>query len=260
MSAPFVPDRWIPGSRLTTRHEGAPRGGGQTRAANAPARRRPRSNVEDQTALPPDQRGPRIGVLALQGDVLEHLQALQRVGAEAVTVRSRTHLDVVDGLIVPGGESTTIGTLLERFGLRGRLRERIADGFAVMGTCAGMILLSDELIPPASHPLIGGLQIRTRRNAFGRQRDSFEAHIEVEGIAEGPLRGAFIRAPRVEEIIGRDVEVLARVDGFPVVVRQGALLGCAFHPEVNGDDRLHAMFVQSIGHTAGSGQEHTIGR
>lgn len=258
MSAPFAADRWIPGSRLTRTRDVRDEVGRRSAPDTAPAGS-PADDPHGRWA-PRGPRRPRVGVLALQGDVLEHLRALQRVGAEAVTVRTRDRLDAVDGLIVPGGESTTIGTLLERFGLRDRLRERIADGLAVMGTCAGMVLLSDELIPATSQPLIGGLGVRTRRNAFGRQRDSFEARIEVQGILGGPLRGAFIRAPRVEEVIGRDVEVLARIEGYPVVVREGALLGCAFHPEVHGDDRLHTMFVHAMVRTTGSGQEQATGR
>ncbi|GGI07295.1 pyridoxal 5'-phosphate synthase subunit PdxT [Egicoccus halophilus] len=189
---------------------------------------------------------PRIGVLALQGDVLEHLRALRRCGAEAVEVRTAEQLAAVDGLVLPGGESTTIGKLLERFGLMPLLRERIVDGLPVFGTCAGMILLSDELDQDRAQPLVGGLAVRTRRNAYGRQVDSFDTALEVTGVEGGPLDVSFIRAPRVEAVLGTDVEVLAEVDGHAVVVRQGRLLAAAFHPEVTGDDRLHAAFVDTV--------------
>ncbi|MEX2503638.1 MAG: pyridoxal 5'-phosphate synthase glutaminase subunit PdxT [Egicoccus sp.] len=191
---------------------------------------------------------PTIGVLALQGDVLEHLRALRRCGANAVEVRTAEQLSRVDGLILPGGESTTIGKLLERFGLMQPLQKRIGDGLPVFGTCAGMILLSDELDQDRPQPLVGGLAVRTRRNAYGRQVDSFDAHLEVGGITGGPMDVSFIRAPRVEEVLGDDVEVLAAVDGHPVIVRQGSLLAAAFHPEVTGDDRLHAAFVAAVEH------------
>jgi pyridoxal 5'-phosphate synthase pdxT subunit len=198
----------------------------------------------DLAPVPPG--APRIGVLALQGDVLEHLRALRRCGADARPVRTLADLEPVDGLIVPGGESTTIGKLLERFGVMEPLRARIGDGLPVFGTCAGMILLSDELDQDGDQPLIGGLHVRTRRNAFGRQLDSFDARIEVAGIDGGPVDVAFIRAPRVEAVLADDVEVLATVDGYPVVVRQGHLLAAAFHPELAGDDRLHAAFVGAV--------------
>jgi pyridoxal 5'-phosphate synthase pdxT subunit len=194
---------------------------------------------------------PVVGVLALQGDVLEHLRALGRCGAQAVQVRTAADLAAVDGLILPGGESTTIGRLLERFELLDPLRRRIAAGLPVLGTCAGMILLSDELDQPATQPLIGGLHVRTRRNAFGRQLDSFDTRIEVAGLAGGPLDVAFIRAPRVEAVLSDEVEVLAVVDGYPVVVRQGPLWAAAFHPELTGDDRLHAAFVAAVATRSG---------
>lgn len=219
---------WTPGDRLArraARGEGAP-------AADA---------THDLAA-----DAPVVGVLALQGDVLEHLRALRRCGADARVVRTRADLAAVDALVIPGGESTTIGKLLERFGMREPIRSRIDAGMPVLGTCAGMILLSDELDQDTAQPLIGGLAVRTRRNAFGRQLDSFDARIEVDGIAGGPLDVAFIRAPRVEQVLSDDVRVLARVDGSPVVVQQGRLLAAAFHPEVTGDDRLHARFVEMV--------------
>jgi len=218
VSTTFVPDRWLPGERLA----------GRLRTPD------------------PGPDAPTIGVLALQGDVLEHLRALRRCGAHAVAVRTLEHVRAVDGLILPGGESTTIGKLLSRFGLLEPIRARIDAGLPVFGTCAGMILLSDELDQDEAQPLLGGLHVRTRRNAFGRQVDSFDVAVEVVGIDGGPVDVSFIRAPRVEEVLAVDVEVLAEVDGHPVVVRQGRLLATAFHPEVTGDDRLHASFVALV--------------
>ncbi|MFW5933663.1 MAG: pyridoxal 5'-phosphate synthase glutaminase subunit PdxT [Actinomycetota bacterium] len=198
--------------------------------------------------------GATVGVLGLQGDVLEHLQALRRCGATVITVRRPEQLTQIDGLVLPGGESTTIGRLLSRVGLLEPLRERVAAGLPVFGTCAGMILLSDELDQPQPQPLIGGLHVRTRRNAFGRQLDSFDTSIEVAGIDGGPMDVAFIRAPRVEAVLSDEVEVLARVAGYPVVVRQGPLLATAFHPEVTGDDRLHAAFTSMVAAARGERQ------
>ena len=219
MSASFVPERWIPGARLT---------GAIPVAAPVPG-------------------APCVGVLALQGDVIEHLQALRRVDAHAVQVKTAAQLQAVDALVLPGGESTTIGKLLVRFGLLGPLQARIAAGLPVFGTCAGMILLSDELDQDEQQPLIGGLHVRTRRNAYGRQVDSFDTRLEVAGIDGGPVDVAFIRAPRVEQVLAPDeVAVLAAVDGFPVVVRQGHIWAASFHPELTGDDRLHAAFVAAV--------------
>ncbi len=193
-----------------------------------------------------DDDAPMIGVLALQGDVLEHLRALRRCGANALRVRSAPQLAGLDALILPGGESTTIGKLLERLEMLVPLRERVRAGMPTFGTCAGMILLSAELDQAQVQPLIGGLDIRTRRNAFGRQIDSFDVAIEVAGLGEAPLDVSFIRAPRVERLLSEEVEVLATVEGFPVVVRQGAVLATAFHAEVAGDDRLHAAFIAGV--------------
>ena len=193
-----------------------------------------------------DGEGPRVGVLALQGDVLEHLRVLARVGARPRQVRRSAHLDGLDGLILPGGESTTIGKLLRLTDMLDPLRERIADGFPVFGTCAGMILLADRLRQDFEQPLLGGLGVEVERNAFGRQVDSFDTTLDVAGVRGGPMDVSFIRAPKVTDILAADVEVLATVHGDPVVVRRGALLASAFHPEVTGDDRLHAAFVASV--------------
>jgi pyridoxal 5'-phosphate synthase pdxT subunit len=212
----------------------------------------PGERLANRRPDPPAVDGaPVVGVLALQGDVLEHLRALRRCGAHAVQVRRREHLDEVEGLIVPGGESTTIGKLLTRFGLMEPVRERVRDGMPTFGTCAGMILLSDELDQEREQPLIGGLAVRTRRNAFGRQVDSFDTRLEVAGLEGGPVDVSFIRAPRVEAVLADDVAVLAAIDGYPVVVRQGALLATAFHAEVTGDDRLHRAFVELVARRRG---------
>ena len=192
-----------------------------------------------------DGDGPRIGVLALQGDVLEHLRVLAGVGARPTRVRRREHLEELDGLVLPGGESTTIGKLLALTGMLAPLQERIADGFPVFGTCAGMILLADRLRQDFEQPLLGGLGVEVERNAFGRQVDSFDTSLSVEGI--GDVDASFIRAPRVTQVLADDVEVLASVDDHPVVVRRGVLLASAFHPEITGDTRLHEMFVRDVG-------------
>jgi 5'-phosphate synthase pdxT subunit len=214
---------WIPGERLAGRSSVAP---------------------WERHDLPDD--APRVGVLALQGDVLEHLAALARVGAKPSQVRQLTHLDDVDALVIPGGESTTIGKLLVISGLLAPLQQRIAQGMPVYGTCAGMILLADALAQEATQVLVGGLGVEVRRNAFGRQRDSFDTTLDVVGIAGGPMDASFIRAPWVSNLIDNDVEVLASVDSHPVVVRRGHLLASSFHPEVTGDDRLHALFVNQL--------------
>jgi len=187
---------------------------------------------------------PRVGVLAYQGDVREHLAALEAAGAEAVEVRRVQELDAVDGLVVPGGESTVIGKLAARYGLLEPLRERAAAGLPVLGTCAGMILLAREVEGPPQD-LLGVLDVRVRRNAFGRQVASFEAEVDVKGVDGGPVAGAFIRAPWVADA-GPEVEVLAEVEGKVVAVRQGNLLATAFHPELSGEVRLHRWLVDLV--------------
>ena len=202
------------------------------------------------------RRRPLVGVLAVQGDVGEHLGMLGDAGAEAIPVTSREDLDRVDGLVLPGGESTTIGRLLARFELLEVVRQRVAHGLATFGTCAGAILLAREATlddgTPAEQPLLGALDVRARRNAFGRQVASFEASLDVAGLdgqplAGGPLEAAFIRAPWFEDP-GAGVESLATVATEAgdriVVVRQGHILASAFHPELGGDPRLHAAFVE----------------
>jgi 5'-phosphate synthase pdxT subunit len=194
---------------------------------------------------------PVIGVLALQGDVREHLAALRDGGAEAVTVRRPAELAAVDGLVLPGGESTTIAKLADRFGLLEPLRKAVVDGLPVYGSCAGMVLLADRLVgAPDGQETVGGLDVAVRRNAFGRQVDSFETDVELAGVPGGPVHAVFIRAPWVEQA-GAGVQVLGRVEGGPadgriVAVRQGNLVATSFHPELTGDRRVHALFVDVV--------------
>ncbi|RBY79437.1 pyridoxal 5'-phosphate synthase glutaminase subunit PdxT [Blastococcus sp. TF02-09] len=195
---------------------------------------------------------PVIGVLALQGDVREHLAAVRDQGAEALTVRRQEELAGVDGLVLPGGESTTIALLAERFGLMDPLRAAVRGGLPVYGSCAGMILLADRLLDaPPGQETIGGLDVTVRRNAFGRQADSFESQMSFDdGVGGGPLHAVFIRAPWVEEA-GEGVTVLGRIvggaaDGRIVAVRQGNLVATSFHPELTGDRRVHALFVDIV--------------
>ncbi|WP_435596753.1 pyridoxal 5'-phosphate synthase glutaminase subunit PdxT [Streptomyces sp. S1] len=189
---------------------------------------------------------PVIGVLALQGDVREHLIALAAADAVARPVRRPEELAEVDGLVVPGGESTTISKLAALFGLMEPLRERIAAGLPVYGTCAGLIMLADKILDPRSgQETFGGIDMIVRRNAFGRQNESFEAGVTVAGVEDGPVEGVFIRAPWVESV-GADVEVLAEHGGHVVAVRQGRALATSFHPELTGDHRIHALFVDMV--------------
>ena len=191
---------------------------------------------------------PAIGVLALQGDVAEHLRALREVGARACPVRRPGELDAVDGLVIPGGESTTMWKLAEIFELAEPLRKRIGGGMPVFGSCAGMILLASQLADSASgQETLGAIDMTVRRNAFGRQVDSFERDLEISGIGEPPLRAVFIRAPWVEKT-GAGVEVLATepVTGRIVAVRQGPALATAFHPELTPDRRIHELFVNMV--------------
>jgi 5'-phosphate synthase pdxT subunit len=192
---------------------------------------------------------PRVGVLALQGDVREHVRSLLDVGADPVEVRRPDELDDVDGLILPGGESTTIGKLLELFELLEPLRAAVKTGLPVYGSCAGMILLADDVLDGRpDQQTVGGLDIAVRRNAFGRQVDSFETELALTGV--GDIHAVFIRAPWVERT-GPDVEVLATVEAGPaagkvVAVRRGPLLATSFHPELTGDSRVHGLFVQMV--------------
>lgn len=193
---------------------------------------------------------PTIGVLSLQGDVREHIAALEQAGARAIAVRRSSELAGIDGLVIPGGESTTMIKLASIFELLDPLRAAVAGGLPVFGTCAGMILLADRVLDGvAGQETIGGLDITVRRNAFGRQVESFETDLHMDGLA-GPVHAVFIRAPWVEEA-GPGVEVLAQVEqgaaaGRIVAVRQGALMATSFHPEVGGDARVHKLFVDLV--------------
>ncbi|MEU0956843.1 pyridoxal 5'-phosphate synthase glutaminase subunit PdxT [Streptomyces niveus] len=188
--------------------------------------------------------GPLIGVLALQGDVREHLAALTAVGAVPTTVRRPDELAAVDGLVIPGGESTTMSKLAVLFGMLEPLRERVRAGMPVYGTCAGLILLAEKILDPRSgQETVGGIDMIVRRNAFGRQNESFEAAVDVAGV--GPVDGVFIRAPWVESV-GAEVRVLAEHGGHVVAVRQGNALATAFHPELTGDHRLHGFFTEMV--------------
>jgi 5'-phosphate synthase pdxT subunit len=194
---------------------------------------------------------PTIGVLALQGDVREHLVALGRAGAGGRPVRRPEELEGLDGIVLPGGESTTMDKLARAFGVRDPLRKALSDGLPAYGSCAGMILLADRVLDgPPDQETLGGIDMTVRRNAFGRQVASFEGDVRMAGLDDRPVHGVFIRAPWVEEV-GAAVQVLARVEGGPadgriVAVRQGSLLATSFHPEITGDGRVHELFVSIV--------------
>jgi pyridoxal 5'-phosphate synthase pdxT subunit len=191
------------------------------------------------------EKKPVVGILALQGDFEAHRKMLEeRLGAEARLVRSADELAEVDGLILPGGESTTVGKLMDRHGLDTLIRERAADGMPIYGTCAGLILLAKQ-IEGSDQLRLGLMDLTVARNAFGRQVESFEADVPVPAVGEEPVRGVFIRAPYVTET-APDVEVLGRYEDKIVAVRQGNLLGSAFHPELTDDARMHAYFLHLI--------------
>ena len=186
----------------------------------------------------------KVGILALQGDVTEHAQALADLGASPVEVRQPQHLSGVDALVLPGGESTTMSKLLDSSGLFEPVAAQLREGMPVFGTCAGMILLASEVLDGRpDQRSFGAIDLTVRRNAFGRQVDSFETELDVEGI--GPMAAVFIRAPYVERAAS-DVDVLARVDDHPVLCRQGAVWAAAFHPELSGDLRLHELFLREV--------------
>jgi 5'-phosphate synthase pdxT subunit len=193
---------------------------------------------------------PTIGVLSLQGDVREHLRVLTALGADATTVRRVGELERCHALVVPGGESTTMAKLARTFGLIEPIQARIGAGMPVFGTCAGMIMLADHIKDGmAGQETFGGLDVTVRRNAFGRQVDSFETDLDFVGL-EDPVHAVFIRAPWVDEV-GAGVRVLARVDGGPsddkvVAVQQEQLMAMSFHPEVDDDERVHRMFVDLV--------------
>jgi pyridoxal 5'-phosphate synthase pdxT subunit len=193
--------------------------------------------VPSATPVPPaagEARRLRIGVLASQGDFAAHASMLQSLGAEPIDVRTRAELEGLDGLIIPGGESTTITKAIERDGLEAAIRAHAEAGRPILGTCAGMIV--------GDRDHLGLVDATAERNAFGRQIASFEVELEVEGLGPDPVRAVFIRAPRIADH-GPGVEVLARVDGHPVAVRQGRVVLCAFHPELTDDSRMHALLM-----------------
>ena len=185
---------------------------------------------------------PVIGVLGLQGDFAEHISILRSLGVKAVDVRLPHHLNELDGLIIPGGESTTIGKLMKLYGMDKAIIRQYQNGMAIWGTCAGAILLAKK-IEGSDQPRLNLMDISIRRNDYGRQIDSFEAEVEVGGI--GSMRGVFIRAPVIKET-GEDVEVLAHYEGNPIVVRQGNLLASTFHPELSNSQKIHEYFINKV--------------
>ena len=187
----------------------------------------------------------RVGVLALQGDFREHVEAVRTVGAEAALVHLPADLEDLDALIIPGGESTTIGLLAERYEMVEPLRRTVSGGLPTLGTCAGMIFLAGATTEARPQVQLGVLDVAVRRNAFGRQVASFEAEVDVAGWDE-PIRAVFIRAPWIEKV-GEEVEVLAEVDGHPVMVKEGKMLATSFHPELTGDGRVHRMLLDMAG-------------
>ena len=196
----------------------------------------------------PHSQAPLIGVLALQGDVREHVRALQAAGAPSTLVRRPDELESVDGLIIPGGESTTLWRLAMSFEMLEPLRKILSAGLPAFGSCAGMIMLADRLVDGVDgQQTFGGIDMTVRRNAFGRQVDSFESDISLTGVTGPPLRAVFIRAPWVEQA-GDEVEILGTDEhaGRIVAVRQGPLLATSFHPELTGDPRIHQLFVDIV--------------
>jgi 5'-phosphate synthase pdxT subunit len=192
-------------------------------------------------------RSPHVGILALQGDVREHAQVLRELGAEVSLVRRPEELAAVDGLVIPGGESSVIDKLSRAFGMQAPIRDAIAAGMPVYGTCAGMILLADRLTNPiAGQETFGGLDVTVSRNAFGSQVDSFETDLVVDAFDGGPVHATFIRAPLITSV-GAEATALATLpDGGVVAVEQGPLLATAFHPEVSGETRFHERFLERV--------------
>jgi 5'-phosphate synthase pdxT subunit len=192
----------------------------------------------------------KVGVLALQGDVREHMSSLIACGVDPISVRRSSEIDQVDALVLPGGESTTITQLAEVFGIYDQLKKRIDEGMPVYGSCAGMILLANEILDSkVGQKTFGGLNITVRRNAFGRQVDSFETDIPFKDGSNELVRAVFIRAPWVEKV-GEGVEVLASVGNHPVAVRSKTLFATSFHPEITGDHRIHRYFIEEVARPA----------
>lgn len=194
-----------------------------------------------------EERGPKVGVLALQGDFREHIAVLRGLGADAVPVRRPEELEEIGGLVIPGGESSVMDKLSRAFGLAEPLRDAIAGGLPVYGTCAGLIMLADRILDGiAGQQTLGGLDVAVRRNAFGSQVDSFETDLDIPALGDEPMHAVFIRAPIVESV-GEKATALARVDdGRVVAVEQGNLIGTSFHPEITGDTRFHQYFLRRV--------------
>jgi pyridoxal 5'-phosphate synthase pdxT subunit len=233
-----------------SRDAGWPAASAQASRPRGSARRPERVAGGDRGVVPPDNgaQGPSIGVLALQGDVAEHLRALREAGSRPVPVRRPGELEDVDGLVIPGGESTTMWKLAVIFELMEPLRKRLASGLPTFGSCAGMIMLADRVVDGIDgQETLGGIDMVVRRNAFGRQVDSFETDIALTGVPGPDFRAVFIRAPWVEQI-GEGVEIIATESrtGRIVAVRQGPALATAFHPELTPDLRIHKLFVDMV--------------
>jgi 5'-phosphate synthase pdxT subunit len=191
---------------------------------------------------------PLIGVLALQGDVVEHVAAMRRAGADAIPVKTATELERVDGLIIPGGESTTVMKLLDRFGLAQPIVRRVKNGMPLWGTCMGMIVVAHDVVE-LQQPTLDLIDISVRRNAFGRQNDSAEVELPIAVLGAQPFPAIFIRAPWIERV-GPQVELLAERGGYGVMVRQGNVLGTSFHPELTQDARVHGFFLKMVRESA----------
>jgi 5'-phosphate synthase pdxT subunit len=192
----------------------------------------------------------KVGVLALQGDVREHIASLLACDVEAVAVRRAIEIEKIDALVLPGGESTTIAQLAEVFGIYQLIKDRIAGGMPVYGSCAGMILLAQEILDAkVGQKSFGGLDITVRRNAFGRQVDSFESDIDFSDGSNDPIRAVFIRAPWVEKV-GDSIKILSSVNSHPVAVRSETALATSFHPELTGDNRIHRYFIEQVARPA----------
>lgn len=186
----------------------------------------------------------KIGVLAMQGAFQKHLDMIKKIGAEGIEIRRAEDLDSIDGMIIPGGESTVIAKLLIKNDILNSVLDKVKSGMGLYGTCAGMILMASR-VEESDQPLLSLMNITVKRNAYGRQRESFEAAFEVNGFAESLFHGIFIRSPKVTDYTG-GVEVLAEYEGIPVLVREGKLLASSFHPELTGDPRIHQLFLSMI--------------
>ena len=188
----------------------------------------------------------KIGVLTLQGGFDKHIESLNKLGAETVKIREAEQLDSIDGLVIPGGESTTIIRLLKNFGIYDILKDKIEKGLPVFGTCAGMILLSKGISSHENQDTLGLMDYKVSRNDYGRQIDSFDAQLKITGLGDTPVPAIFIRAPRITEI-GESVEILSEYDGSPVMVREKNMMAASFHPELTDDIRVHSLFLSAIG-------------